>query len=132
MKKNIFLLFFIIMTTFAYGIENPYPVKTSVDGGRFEIIQSPVARRVTIMLDKETGTTYQLVKSENNKDDYTWQKMFCLGLLSDEGRIEGKVNYQIFLGAYSLKDCYLINIHTGKTWQLGEDKDLGLAWVEME
>lgn len=122
----------LMVTSFAYGIENFYAVKTSVEGGRYEIIQSPIARRVTLKLDKESGDTYLLVNSASKKDDYTWQRIFGIGIISDEGAKEGEINYQIFLSGISMKDCYLVNIHTGKTWQLTDVKDIGYAWIEME
>lgn len=44
---------------------------------------------------------------------------------------EHNINYQIFLGGDDLNDCFLINIHTGKTWVLLPDKTNFITWKEV-
>ena len=44
---------------------------------------------------------------------------------------EHNINYQIFLGGDDLNDCFLINIHTGKTWVLFPDKTNFITWKEV-
>jgi hypothetical protein len=86
---------------------------------RYEIIQSHIAAKFTVRLDKYTGITYQLVKKANG--DMTWQLMPQENHSGDIVRPSGKVNYQIFTSGLTLRDTFLININTGATWQLFHD-----------
>lgn len=129
MKK----LYLLLILSFAFAsmaaAENYHAVQTSVISGRYEIIQSEIARRVTLKLDKYTGDVYLLVSINDNS--YTWEKMDRIGDFLDTIK-EDTINYQIFLGGIALKDSFLINIHTGKTWKLYNDpSDNRLFWGEI-
>lgn len=130
MKRLIIIMHILAVFSLGISAENGYAVKSSIDSARYEIVQSPLARKVTIKLDKQFGRTYQLART---KDDKTvWSSMYAEGLISDTDIEIGKCNYQIFLGGIVLRDCFLININTGKTWMLAEDKDIGMFWSLME
>jgi hypothetical protein len=106
--------------------DNYHAVQTSVIAGRYEIIQSEIARKVTLKLDKYTGDVYLLVSTNDN--NYTWEKMDRIGGFLDTVK-EDTINFQIFLGGIALNDSFLINIHTGKTWKLYNDpSDNRLFW----
>ena len=51
----------------------------------------------------------------------TWEEM---GIVKSDYNDESKeINYQLFLSGISLSDTFLINIHSGKTWQLVENSN---------
>jgi hypothetical protein len=122
MKKSLLLLMFSMMALMLNAQRSSSAVKTSVEGGRWEIVQSEITRRDTYKLDKYKGDVYQLVKKSDGKD--TWQKLIRIGGSYDKIE-ENKINFQIFLGGIAAKDQYLINIHTGETWCFYEDSDTG-------
>lgn len=132
MKKILICLFLCFSLCVSAGDNYP-SVKTSIDSGRFEIIQSPILRKLTFKLDKYTGKTYQLVKTSNN--NVTWEIVEWLGY-DDEASFQqnnpNKVAYQLFLGGITIKDTFLINILTGDTWQLFHDPDKDfLYWAPL-
>lgn len=130
MKKLFFIISFVFISLLCVA-QKTYPsVKTSTDVGRWEIIQSPFIRRVTIKLDKFTGKTYQIL--ETSLAIYEWKIIIWQD--EDWGEKQtGKINYQIFMGGLTGSDVYLINIHTGKTWLLCEDSSKGLLfWSKID
>lgn len=126
MKKSVLLLMFCMMTLMLNAQKNCSSVKTSIEGGRWEIIQSEIARRDTYKLDKYKGDVYQLVKKDNGEN--TWQKLTRLGDYLDKIE-EGKINFQMFLGGISVQDQFLINIHTGDTWCIYQDSKLKVTYL---
>lgn len=120
MKQIIFLIVMCLFSLTSSAIETKQAVKTSTEGGRYEIVQSEIVRKCCFKLDKYTGDVYQLVvKSDGEK---TWQKMTVIGLVFDKIK-ENTINFQIFLGGMAVSDCFMINIYTGKTYLLYSDKD---------
>lgn len=112
------------LTSLAQVEDYPY-VFTSQTGGRFEIIQSPMARRLTFKLDKYTGNIFQLVRNEEK--ELVWRKLlnFELDLLNIflPEKVEEKISYQLFMGGMAISDCFLLNIHNGDTYRLYEDSE---------
>lgn len=117
MRKNV-LLMFCMMTLMLNAQRSNSSVKTSVEGGRWEIVQSEIARRDTYKLDKYKGDVYQLVKKSNGEN--TWQKLYRIGETYDKIE-DGKINFQLFISGITVQDQFLINIHTGQTWCVYED-----------
>ena len=129
MKRTVLLFMFCMMALMLNAQKNFSSVKTSVEGGRWEIVQSEIARRDTYKIDKYKGDVYMFVKKKNG--EYTWQKLNRVG--EDYDKIEdGKINFQLFLGSISAQDKFLININTGETWQIYEDsktKEIFLGYI---
>jgi len=127
--KRILLLFILFSCTNIYSqLQNYQATTTSQVGGRYEIIQSQIKRSNTFKLDKFTGKVYMFVST---KDDwYTWQEVYK-GNVELDKVIPEKINYQIFMGGIAAKDCFLININTGVTWMLTEDKKTGSYQFEV-
>ncbi|MBQ7942173.1 MAG: hypothetical protein IJ328_07205 [Muribaculaceae bacterium] len=120
MKKIIVII--IVSLLFSISIEAQeqyFPAKTSLEG-RYEIVQSNIARRYTFKIDKYRGIVYQLVQTE--ADGFAWQEVPVLMRDFDEIKPD-TVNYHIFMGGTAVKDCFLINIHTGITWVLVKSSD---------
>ena len=130
MKKIILLIALCFISLTSSAIEDTKAVKTSTEGGRYEIVQSEIARKYCFKLDKYTGNVYQLVLKSNG--DKTWQKMEVIGLAFDTIK-KDTINFQIFMGGMAVSDCFLINIHTGMTYQLYSDTDTEvLFWSYMK
>lgn len=125
MKRFLLMFTFLLMGIYAFGQNNRNAVKTSVTGGRFEIVQSEMARKYSFKLDKKTGKIYMMVK--DYKDDISWEEMRIIGLLPN--KYTSDINYQLFLGGLVVADIFLIDIHSGQTWQLVQDsKDESYFW----
>ncbi len=121
MKK---LFIFFVCAFFSinlFAVETEGYVITSQTGGRYEIIQSNIKRSLLFRLDKYTGDVFQFVKTESEAFPYLWQKIEIIG--NREGDAPNTINYQLFLGGISAADCFLLNINTGRTFKLYEDKD---------
>ena len=94
--------------------------KTSAPAdSRFEIIQSTIAAKVTLLLDKYTGNVSQFVLGRDNK--WTWQTIERLKHPQDSNPNPNKVNYQIFTSGIGVRYTFLLNVNTGATWLLAED-----------
>ena len=126
MKQIILLIVLCFISLTSSALETQKAVKTSTEGGRYELVQSEIARKYFFKLDKYTGDVYQLVLKSNG--DKTWQKMQVIGLGLDTIK-EDTINFQIFMGGMAVSDCFMINIHTGKTYLLYQDEDTdALFW----
>jgi len=118
MKQIVFLFILWFISLSSSAIEKNQAVKTSTEGGRYEIVQSEILRKCCFKLDKYTGDVYQLVLNSNG--EVTWQKMLVIGLSYDEIE-KDTVNFQIFMSGIAASDSFMINIHTGRTYQLYSD-----------
>ena len=111
---------FISLGAMAQIEKHPY-VSTSQTGGRFEIIQSPIARRLTFRLDKYTGEVFQYVLGKDDKP--LWEKIsnVWLSLILDKDKKQDYIKFQLFMGGIAVADCFLLDIETGITFNLYED-----------
>lgn len=131
MKKYLLIGLFALLTLSVYS-QNKESVKTSTSSGRYEIIQSGLARRCTFKLDKYTGKTWQLV-SKSESGQVKWQAVDWLGSLSENNSNNHTIKYQIFMSGMVLADCFLINIQTGRTWLLYENEEtLDNFWAPLD
>lgn len=119
MKRLFLIIVCVLMFHCAFAGDNYSAVRTSVDNGRYEIVQSEMMRRLIFMLDKYTGDVYQNVLSSNN--ERAWRKMNKAGVSFDSSP-QTKINYQLFVGGISVKDIFLLNINTGETWYIYQDE----------
>ena len=127
--KRTFLLFVACIIAITSLADDKRAVKTSTEGGRYEIVQSEIVRRLTFKLDKFTGRTYQMVKT--SYDDMTWEEVRWRGQPEDTDK-EEQISFQLFLGGIMARDCILINIHTGETWMLYQESEAEtLYWAPM-
>ena len=119
--KKICILFMFAMCINSYA-QNHYSNSTSVEGGRYEIIQSSTLNSLLFKLDKETGRIYQYAKNKNG--DNNWEEIFVLGLVQDSTvAVPGKINYQLFMSGFSVQEIFLLNINNGHTFQLLQDTE---------
>ncbi|MBN8679095.1 MAG: hypothetical protein J0M29_12780 [Chitinophagales bacterium] len=131
--KNI--LSFLIPALFAFEgwAQEPYSHQSSSapQTARYEIVQSERGARYTFKIDKYTGRVFQI--AEKNNQDLTWEPILFLDPLAQNEITPNKVNFQVFISGLGARHIYLLQVDTGKTWQLAEDAKSGiLVWVEFE
>lgn len=129
MKKLLvcFLMLCSIAPSFADDVQ--IPVSTSTESGRFEFIQSTIARRVSLMLDKYTGKVWQMVQI-SDRGDIGFEPV-SKDIPSTDAKSQ-KINYQLYMSGTALRDCFLLNINTGEVWQLAEGKDEELVFQRIQ
>jgi hypothetical protein len=91
------------------------------DDVRYEIVQSTLAIRQTFKLDTYTGDVYLLVHDDAGKN--LWQHMTREYTLHPDPKNPDSRNYSIFVSTLGTRYTFLINVHSGTTWQLFEDTD---------
>ena len=93
---------------------------------RYEIVQSGIAARITLRLDKYTGYSHQLVLGDD--DALSWRDVPRIEHPDGDNRVPDQVNYQIVTSGIVIRYTFLLNVHTGATWQLVEDEEGALVW----
>lgn len=120
--------------SFAQRSEYPSHEKTNVPAeSRFEIVQSSLAAKITLKVDKYLGVVYQLV--EDNAGEWSWSRILKLPHPLDKNPSVDKVNYQVFTSGKAAKFTFLLNVNTGATWTLSEDtkeKRILIFWSPVE
>ena len=120
MKKFILITLCVMSLLNVYADDNYSAVRTSVDNGRYEIVQYEIMRRLIFLLDKYTGDVYQNLLS--TKDERVWRKLKKAGS-SNDVTPQTQINYQLFVGGFSINDIFLPNINTGETWYIFQDTE---------
>jgi hypothetical protein len=95
---------------------------------QFELLQSALVARLTLLVDKYSGDVFQLVAGQNG--GVLWQKIPRMKLMEEQTG-EMRVNFQVFTSGIAARDTFLLNIHTGRVWQLVEDFNKHLYWTLM-
>jgi len=120
MKKA--FVFVGLMLLCVFGVLGQDVVQTStLEGSRFEMIQSQLDKAVTFRLDKFTGTIDRLgtcPKDDGFGSNKCWKEMVVLELPKTAST--GRARYQIVING-QWKLTMLMQIDTGRTWQLGGD-----------
>ena len=103
-----------------------YATQTPADA-RFELVQSALTARLTLLVDRYSGIAFQLVKSRS--DELLWQEIPRADTvkLSDEAH----VNFQVFTSGLTVGDTFLLNNRTGEIWKLVKNKQNDLVWDAM-
>jgi hypothetical protein len=101
---------------------------------RFEIVQSTIAAKLTFRLDKRAGLVWQIVHTST--DDLAWQLVPIISLPQISTASE-TTHYQLFLSGIANRFVFLLNLDTGKTWQLQshvdeKTKEESLAFVPLD
>ena len=121
--KSVFLL---AAVSFAFVLsavgQDALSVSTStMEGARYEVLQSPLDRGATFRLDKYTGIIDRLgncPKDDGYGSKLCWKEMVVLE--SSKGASMGRPRYQIIING-PLKLTMLLQIDTGRMWQFGID-----------
>lgn len=123
MKKAFFFAAMVLGGTLSIvGQESTRTVSTStLDGARFEVIQSPLDKATTFRLDKFTGNIDRLgicPKDDGYGSNKCWKEMIVFDL--PKGVPTPKPRYQIIING-PLKLTMLMQVDTGRSWQFGLD-----------
>jgi hypothetical protein len=94
---------------------------------RFEIIQSSFVAKLTLRLDRFTGAVDQLM----TRPDSTigWEPIVRRSHRDPDTQVAGRANYQIFTSGLAIRYTFLINVTSGATWELVEDRTSGWFWI---
>ena len=58
----------------------------------------------------------------STKDERVWRKLKKAGS-SNDVTPQTQINYQLFVGGFSVQDIFLLNINTGETWYIFKDTE---------
>lgn len=92
----------------------------AVESGRFEIVESSAGVRNTFLLDRYVGDVWQLVTTSIGP--LAWERMEVLDRVGGD---DGSPRFQLFLTAHGVRNTFLIDTSTGRTWLLVTDERLG-------
>lgn len=125
MKKFVLLAALALVgSSTSFGQDSSQIVSTStLDGARFEMIQSPLDRGVTFRLDKYLGVIDRLgtcPKDDQFGSNKCWKEMIVLDL--PKAASSARPRYQIIING-PLRLTMLMQIDTGKMWQWGLDRE---------
>lgn len=126
MKKTLLLIIALFLSV-QFFAQDRQAVSTQMNNARFEVIQSPIARKYTFFLDKVEGKVYQLVQTRTGGD--SWEEMT---IYPKDNLTYTEPTYQIFIGGFAAADMFLINTKTGRTWVLVKENgdDNKTFWEE--
>ncbi|MEA3523223.1 MAG: hypothetical protein U9R50_09610 [Campylobacterota bacterium] len=124
MKYRFILLILLVSSTLFSRESHRNQITTVPDISRYSIIQSELSADMTFRLDKYTGIVSRML--EGNKGTF-WLKLKREKHANDI-QSKNSVNYQIFASGLNIQMIYLLNVHTGVTWELSENSKLGIFW----
>ena len=119
MKKAFFFAALIAGATLAVSCQQVISTST-LEGARYEVIQSPLDKATTFRLDKFTGNIDRLgtcPKDDGFGSNKCWKEMIVFDLPK---AVAAKTRYQIIING-PLKLTMLMQIDTGRSWQFGVD-----------
>lgn len=121
---KIFALSLLLVSCSLADVDSATHDRTSSPGGRYEIVQSPLAAKWTFRLGRFTGRIWQLVDA---RDARTWQLTPVETLLVIEAKA---ARFQIFTSGIAARHIFLIDTYGGATWELagGQDEDHPPVW----
>lgn len=112
-------LFFISISCLSAESAVIHMMTNASSSARYEIIASTLVARNTFRLDRFCGEISQLVRTQG--DELTWQGMWIAGL--PKCPTDSKPRYQLFTSGMAVRNTFLMNTDTGKTWQIMTFKD---------
>ncbi|MEJ7624298.1 MAG: hypothetical protein WKF34_09940 [Pyrinomonadaceae bacterium] len=125
MKKVLILTAFLAAFSVAVFPQDGPPIMSTstVDGARFEMVQPSSDRNLTFRLDKFTGVVHRLAacpKDDSVGSDRCWKEMVVLDLPKS---LTNRIRFQIVVNGAALRNIFLLQIETGKTWQYGIERE---------
>ena len=131
MAKNVLqiipsMIFFCATPTWA--AENQSSVSTTLGANaRYEIVQSELAAKVTLRVDRVCGNVYQMVATTGG--DNLWQLIPMANKPTCPA--DGRIRYQLFSSGLSVRYTYLMNTDSGATWKLVADAQDDVFWQKL-
>ena len=116
MKKILALSIAAVLFCTSVSAQDPAPatvlinpaVSTSVDGARYEIINSGRADSKFLRLDKVDGTVWEFY-------GYGYHTVIKREAADQDTVVDGQVNYQLYISGDGA-NTYLLNLNTGIIW----------------
>lgn len=137
-RKNYGLLALVILFGLksapeALGQEPPAAVHSTTavsSDSRFELVQSPLVARLMLRVDRFSGVVSQLVVDTKSKE-YWWSKIRMSQRSATEFTVysDQRVHFQLFTSGIVVRNTFLMDVETGKTWSLTVDEK-NLPWWE--
>ncbi|MCR5658699.1 MAG: hypothetical protein K6G25_05185 [Bacteroidales bacterium] len=124
MKKTLLLIIALFLSV-QFFAQDRQAVSTQMNNARFEMVQSPIMRKLTFYLDKVEGKVYQLVSTRTG--GFSWEEM---RIYPKDTTTYTEPTYQIYMGGIAAADTFLINTKTGRTWVLVKTSDDSTYWEE--
>lgn len=121
MKKCLLIICTGLFTLRVSAQDCPSPASqqtSSIAGGRYEILQSPLVAKWTFRLDKYAGRVWQLVKTK--EDDTAWEEMPLYSPITVSA--PNRPRFQLFTSGLAARHTFLIDTESGKTWILVTSK----------
>jgi hypothetical protein len=118
LKKN-FTIAVLCAAVFLHPVEAKQSQSVPYQGqniGRYQMFFSPIVRADTFLLDTRSGAVRQMVKKSNG--DSHWETVECIP--SPEKSVTND-RYKIYFSPIVRADTFLLDVVTGKTWQMMED-----------
>jgi hypothetical protein len=95
---------------------------------RYELLQSALVVRITLLVDRYSGDVYASVRS--NSDGLLWERI-PRKKAQNEKIDASRVNFQVFTSGLAVKYTYLLNVQTGQSWILVNNKNGYPVWEPM-
>lgn len=113
-RATIICLLLLVPVVAHADLSNVHQSTTPPADGRFEIVQSQLAARWTLRLDRYTGEVMQLLLNEQKVN--TWHRI----PVQDLPKIKNpsRPRFQIFTSGLAARHTFLLDAFTGKTWTL--------------
>ena len=94
---------------------------------RFEIVQSELAAKITLRVDKVCGVVSQMVTTDEGGNLWQYIPMENKPACTSDGRIR----FQLFTSGMAARYTYLMNTDTGATWLLVTSSQDNLFWQKL-
>lgn len=99
---------------------------SSPSDARFEIVQSPLSAKWTFRLNRYTGQVYQLAETPRGR--LAWIGMIAIPFPQLSSKHKQKPSFVIFSSGLTVRDTFLLDSETGRTWVLrSSPSDSGLS-----
>ena len=118
MKRIVLVVAILFLLPYAVNGQEQQPVQASTSApasdARYEIVQTAVAPKVTLKLDRITGNVERLITGKSG--NLRWEKMRVLP--HPKAVNLAKPHYRIFVSSQADQPTLLLDTETGATWQL--------------
>lgn len=96
------------------------PVSSDMGHGRYEYIESTIARKGSFLIDKYEGRVWKVVRSSEYADNQMLQEVY---IDKPADSPSDSIRYQLYMGGMMFRDCFLVNIYTGEVWVYTRQRD---------
>ena len=129
MRRIVLVIALLVIPRHAVNGQEQQPVQTSTppSDARYEIVQTGVASKSTLKLDRITGNVENLVVGKSG--NLVWEKMRVLPHPKAVNLV--KSHYQLLVSRQADQPTLLLDTETGATWRIVRTGDNSL-WQPIE